>query len=160
MDKAKREALKRVRVVFHKYTECVYVKGLDNLSREEMEDTYAGNRNKNVPTYDEMKEQIFSELMSERYRFVQVAPDKANCAVRIFRKEMDVNGKPGGLCGAVCFVKNPLGKWTTVTKEGEEVEMTYEETFAVEYWTSLLTTYNKPVMADYYDVYLKVVTLF
>lgn len=159
MDKAKREALKRVRVVFNKYTECVYVKGLGGPSREEMEDTYAGNRDQKIPTYDEMKEQIFSKLLSERYRFVQVAPEKANCAVRIFRKEIDVNGKPGGLCGAVCFVKNPLGKWTTVTRDNQEFEMTYEETFEVEYWTSLYTTYGKPVMADYYDVYLKVVTI-
>lgn len=159
MEKAKREALKRVRIVFHKYTECVYVKGLDNLSREEMEDTYAVNRDQKIPTYDEMKEQIFSKLLSERFRFVQVAPEHANCAVRIFRKEMDVNGKSGGLCGAVCFVKNPMGKWTTVTSEEKEVEMTYEETYEVKYWTSLLTMYNNPVMADYYDVYLKVVTI-
>lgn len=159
MEKAKREALKRIRVTFYKYTECFYVKGMDYLSREEMEDTYSINREQKIPTYDEMKQQIFSKLLSERFRFVQVAPERANCAVRIFRKEMDVNGKPGGLCGAVCFVKNPLGKWITVTSEEQEVEMTYEETYEVNYWTSLLTMYNEPVMADYYDVYLKVVTI-
>ncbi len=159
MDKTKRDALKRVRVVFHKYTECVYVSGLDPFSRTEMEDTYSANRDTSIPTYDEMKEQIFSKLLSERFRFVQVAPEKANCAVRIFRKEMDVNGKQGGLCGAVCFVKNPMGKWTTVTREEQEVEMTYEETYEVKYWTSLLTEYEMPVMANYYDVYLKVITI-
>ena len=33
--------LKRIRVAFHKYTECVFVSGMDSYTREELEDTYA-----------------------------------------------------------------------------------------------------------------------
>lgn len=158
MDKAKRDALKRVRAAFHKYTGAWYYSGPAE-ERKEFEDTYAANKNMSIPTYDEMKREIFSKMLSERFRFVQVAPDKANCAVRIYRKEFDVDGNPGGLCGAVCFVKNPSGKWTTITPDNKEHEMTYEETCSVEYWTSLITKYEKPVLADYYDVYLKVVVI-
>ncbi len=158
MDRAKREALKRIRVAFHKYTGAWYLNGGSD-ERAAFEDTYAANKNQPIPTYDEMKQEIFSKMLSERYRFVQVAPDKANCAVRIYRKELDVDGKPGGLCGAVCFVKNPSGKWTTITPNDQEFEMTYDETCPVEYWTSLITKYEKPVLADYYDVYLKVVVI-
>lgn len=158
LDKARRNALKRIRVAFHKYTEWVFVSSLDSLTREEFEDTYTANRDAPVPTYDEMKEQIFSRLIEEKFRFVQVAPSKANCAIRIFRKEMKINDKPAGLCGAVCFVRSPIGKWTTIDKEGNEIEMDFEETYQVEYWTSLITKYEEPVRADYYDVYLKVVS--
>ena len=156
MDKASRDALKRIRVAFHKYTECVYVKGLDSLTREEMEDTYIANRNEPVPMYDEMKERIFTKLIEEKFRFVQVAPQRANCAVRIYRKEMDVNGKPGGVCGAVCFARSPLGEWTTIDREGKETKMNFDETYEVEYWTSLVTQYPNTLKASYYDVYLKV----
>ncbi len=156
MDKARRDALRRIRVAFHKYTECVYVKGLDTLTRAEMEDTYSANKNQPVPTYEEMKERIFTKLIEEKFRFVQVAPCRANCAIRIYRKEMDVNGKPGGVCGAVCFARNLLGEWTTVDKDGNQTKMNFDDAYVVEYWTSLVTQYPEPVRAAYYDVYLKV----
>lgn len=121
-----------------------------------MEDTYIANRNEPVPMYDEMKERIFTKLIEEKFRFVQVAPQRANCAVRIYRKEMDVNGKPGGVCGAVCFARSPLGEWTTIDREGKETKMNFDETYEVEYWTSLVTQYPNTLKASYYDVYLKV----
>lgn len=158
MDKARRDALRRVRVAFHKYTECVYVSGSGIDTREEFEDTYAANKNKPVPTYDEMKEQIFTKLIEEKFRFVQVAPCRANCVIRIYRKEMDVNGKPGGVCGAVCFARNLLGQWTTVDRDGKEQKMDYDDAYAAEYWTSLVTQYPELVKASYYDVYLKVIS--
>lgn len=143
-------------MAFHKYTECVYVSGLDSLTREELEDTYAANKNMPVPTYDEMKEQIFSKLIEEKFRFIQVSPCRANCAIRIYRKEMDVNGKPGGVCGATCFVRNMLGEWTTIDGDGNEKKMEFGDAYEVDYWTSLITKYSEPVRASYYDVYLKV----
>ena len=158
LDKARRDALRRVRVAFHKYTECVYVSGIETLTREEMEDTYSANKNQPVPTYDEMKERIFTKLIEEKFRFVQVAPQRANCAVRIYRKEMDVNGKPGGVCGAVCFARNLLGEWTTVDRDGNETKMDFEDSYEATYWTSLITQYPKPVRCSYYDVYLRVIS--
>lgn len=156
LDRARRNVLRNVRVTFHKYTGCWYVSGSDDFSREEFEDTYAANSTTPVPTYDEMKEQIFSKLIEEKFRFIQVAPSDANCAIRIFRREMEIDGKPAGLCGAVCFVKEPFGKWTTLNREGKVIEMTFDDAYEVEYWTSLITKYEKPVRVSYYDVYLKV----
>lgn len=156
MDKERRNALRRIRVASHKYTEKIYAIGLDSLTQVEIEDAYSANIKRPVPTYDEMKEQIFSKLIEEKFRFVQVAPQRANCVIRIYRKEMDVNGKPGGVCGAVCFARNLLGEWTTIDKDGNESKMNFDDTFEVEYWTSLFTQYPNPVRATYYDVYLKV----
>ena len=156
MDLAKRKSLRRIRTAFHKYTECVYVSGMDNLTREDLEDTYTANKSMHLPTYDEMKEQIFTKLIEEKFRFAICSPSKANCAVRIYRKEVDVDGKPGGVCGAVCFVKNMLGEWTTINHDGKEEKMTFDDTYVVDYWTSVITKYSTPVRASYYDVYLKV----
>lgn len=151
--------LKRIRVAFHKYTECVFVSGMDSYTREELEDTYAANKNLPVPTYEEMREQIFSKMVEEKFRIKRTSPLRANCAVRIYRKEIVIDGKHGGVCGAECYTRNLLGKWTTIDKSGKEHEMKFEETYPVEYWTSLLTTYGKPVRADYYDVFLKVTNI-
>ena len=156
LDKERGNALRSIRASFHKYTECVYVHGMDSLTREELEDTYQANKNMKVPTYEEMQEQIFRKLIENKFRFVRVEPHKANCAIRIYRKEMEVDGKPGGVCGAVCFARNLLGKWTTIDSEGKVKMMDFNETYKVEYWTSVITQYSEPVKADYYDVYLKV----
>ena len=156
MELAKLNVLKRIRVAFHKYTECVYVSGLDDFTRDELEDTYTANKKTPLPTFEEMREQILSKIIEEKFRYVRVAPSKANCAIRIYRKELDIDGRKGGVCGAVCFTKDWFGKWTTIDKSNNVVEMDFSDAYKVEYWTSLLTTYDKPVLADYYDVYLKV----
>ena len=152
MDKARRNALRRIRTAFHKYTECVYVSGLDNLTREELEDTYTANMKMSLPTYDEMKERIFTKLIEEKFRFTQTSPCKANCVIRIYRKEIDVNGKPGGVCGAVCFARNLLGEWTTIDEDGKEKKMNFGDAYVADYWTSMITKYSTPVRASYYDV--------
>ena len=156
MDKARRNVLRRIRTAFHKYTECVYVSGLDNLTREELEDTYTANKSMQIPTYDEMKEQIFTKLIEEKFRCTHASPCKANCVIRIYRKEVDVDGKLGGVCGAVCFVRNLLGEWTTINQDGKEEKMTNDDTYVVDYWTSMITKYSTRVRANYYDVYLRV----
>ena len=156
MELAKLNALKRIRVASHKYTECVYVSGIDACTRDELDDTYTANLKTPLPTFEEMKERIFSKLIEEKFRYVRVAPSKANCAIRIYRKELEINGKKGGVCGAVCFTKDWFGKWTTIDQSDEVVEMDFPDAYKVEYWTSLLTVYNEPVLADYYDLYLKV----
>lgn len=156
MELARLTVLKRIRVAFHKYTECVYVSGIDDFTRDELEDTYTANRKTPVPTLEEMREQILSKIIEEKFRYVRVAPSKANCAIRIYRKELDIDGKKGGVCGAVCFTKDWFGKWTTIDKSNNVVEMDFPDAYKVEYWTSLLTVYDKPVFTDYYDLYLKV----
>lgn len=143
-------------MAFHKYTARWYA-STSNLCEGALEATYEKNEATPLPTYDEMKEKIFSKLIENKFHFINVAPHKANCAIRIFRKEMEIDGKPAGLCGAVCFVKEPFGKWTTIDKKGNEIEMDFSDAYEVEYWTSAITLYSKkPVRADYYDVYLKV----
>ena len=156
MEKANLNTLKRIRTAFHKYTECVYVSGIDAYTREELEDTYTANRKLPLPTFEEMREEVFSKIIEEKFRYIRVAPSDANCAVRIYRKELEIDGKKGGVCGAVCFTKNLFGKWTTIDKSNNVVEMDFSDTYKVEYWTSLITVYDKPVFADYYDIFLRV----
>ena len=155
LDKVKRYVLMNLRVAFHKYTSCWYIDNIE--TRLDYEETYKANSKMAIPTYDEMKKTMFEQMSLSGFKFVVSSPKKANCAVRIYRKELEIEGVPGGLCGAVCFVKNSSGKWMTTTEDGNEVEMTYDDTFEVKYWTSLLTQHNEPVKANYYDVYLRVI---
>ena len=156
LDKESKDMLRRIRVAHHKYTECVYLQGMDCYTRDEYEDTYIANSRATLPTYDQMKEKIFNKLIEEKIRFIPVAPNRANCVIRVYRKEVEVDGKMGGVCGAVCFARNLFGAWTTVDEEGNEKKMTYDDIYEVDYWTSMITKYSSPVRASYYDVYLKV----
>lgn len=155
MKKERRDELRRIGADWHKYTERIYVAELNDSSLAEMEEAYSTNIKKPLPTYEQMMERILTKLIEEKFRFVHVAPERANCVIRIYRKEMDVDGKPGGVCGAVCFARNVLGQWTTIKKDVVK-KMDFGETYEVEYWTSLFTKYPGPVKANYFDVYLKV----
>lgn len=153
-----RKRLMDLRVVFHKYTTKTYTG--DYEKRDEFDDTYKANSKMEIPSYDEMKKQIFDRLTVDGYKFVVCSPKKANCIIRIFRKENVVDKNLGGLCGAVCFVKGPFGSWKRTEENGQyELEITYDNTFKVTYYTSLFTQYHQDVDADYYDVYIRVLDI-
>ena len=156
LNKMMRDILRSMRRDFYKFISNWYFESENEDTRQDFEETYKANAKMSIPTYDEMKKEIFGMISEAGFHFAQVSPRKANCVVRIYRKEMEIDGTQGGLCGAVCFVKNMLGKWTTIDNDGRVVEMTHGKYYSVPYWTSLITKYEKPVKANYYDVYLKV----
>lgn len=158
MKKARRDALRRIRLVFCRFTQKVLVRRVEGFSLEEMRKEGSTNKNNSVLTWEEIQERIFKKLIKENFRFHQVAPKKANCVVRIFRKELEINGIQGGICGAVCFVKNPFGKWISINENGEEELLDFDNTYNVEYITEN-SKYPKLVKASCFDMYLKVTEL-
>lgn len=152
--------LRRMETSFCKYTNSMYVKSADTGReaevRLEFEETYRANQKMPIPSYDEMKKEMLEKISFSGFSYTFVSPEEANCVVRIYRKELEINAVRGGLCGADCFVKDFFGKWTRIDKDGNSIEMTHGRHYLVTYWTSLLTVYEKTVAANYYDVYLKV----
>lgn len=156
LNKASRIALRKVKTVFHKFVRNCYFTSEGEDTRLDFEQTYRANAKMEIPTYDEMKMEIFSKISEIGFRYRVVSPKKANCVVRIYRKEFKIDDMAAGLCGADCFVKTPIGKWTTLDSQDKVVELSHFRVYPVQYWTSLLTRYDELVMANYYDVYLKV----
>lgn len=148
--------LRRMETVFCKYTTNWYVQSGNIEARIDFEDTYKASARMPIPTYDEMKKEMLDKLTDSGFSHYIVSPEAANCVIRIYRKELKINDVQGGLCGAVCFVKDFMGRWTRINKDGEFVEITHGKHYMVTYWTSLLTVYENPVAANYFDVYLKV----
>lgn len=159
LNKAMKDTLRKKRKDFYKFISNWYFESQDEDTRQDFEDAYRANATMPIPTYDEMRKEIFDAIKESGFRYDVVAPYKANCVVRIYRKEMPIDGKPAGLCGAVCFVKDFLGKWTTIDRDGKVEEMTYGRFYKVTYWTSLITKYDHLVNANYYDIYLNVYSI-
>lgn len=150
------DTLRRMETSFYKYTNNWYAESNDIEARLDFEETYKANARMPIPSYDEMKKEMLDKMFDSGFYSYIVSPEDANCVIRIYRQELKINDVQAGLCGAVCFVKDYFGKWTRFDKDGQIVEMTHGNHYMVQYWTSLLTVYEKPVAANYYDVYLKV----
>ncbi|MBQ7410413.1 MAG: hypothetical protein IJW20_03415 [Clostridia bacterium] len=157
LNKASRNTLRNIKMVFHKFVRNCYFSSESEDTRLDFEETYKANAKMAIPTYDEMRKEIFSKISESGFRIRPVSPKKANCVVRIYRKEFEIDDMPAGLCGADCFVKTLSGKWTTLDSQENIVELSHLRFYPVQYWTSLVTRYDNLVMANYYDIYLKVV---
>lgn len=158
LNKNSRDTLRKIKKDFHKFIRNCYFSSESEDTRLDFEETYKANAKMAIPTYDEMRKEIFTQISECGFHVRPVSPKKANCAIRIYRKEFEIDGMVAGLCGAVCFVKTPFGKWTTIDSQDNIVEMSHMRFYPVQYWTSLVTRYENLVMANYYDVYLKVVS--
>lgn len=78
------------------------------------------------PNLEEIQEMALKSLSEKGFQIKRVAPDKANCIIRVFNKRHypydEYKNELHNVCGFHCFCfSKKLGKWITLLEDNEVI---------------------------------------